>query len=877
MGYGAQQDHTTGTGNFAGLDDSSPMGAGMEASLLTPYFDLSNLLFPTIYFYYQNVDDGATGVADISALHVDVYDGTTWTYDVLVITEEVNAWTEFMVNIGSYGDVVQLRFRGITSDNYLSDPSVDDFRVDEQRTNDLSVSGLTPFGAFYANYAGDYPEVLVTNAGTNDQATYYVNISITDASTGTNVYTETVSNPGAIVYGADLTVTMTTLWEPAPGTYSLTATVILAGDENMGNNVTTSNVTVFEWYRGDNDIFTSTYLGSSAAYSGTYGELLFSIGGNGGTGVEVNIYDINTQTWTTTTSVPEATVVGCSAGYGDKIFTQIGASANCYSFDMGTETWTPTASLPEALRWTAATTVGENIYLAGGLDGADGASVYRYDTNTDTWTTTTSMPIDAWGGDLITVGDKIVYVWGSQGGYLSGNAYIGEIDADDPDLISWTTTTAPAEFGAYKITAAPLSNTSFIVTAGDYDANWNARPNTYVYNIITETWTRVADKPTPVLGYAAGSFFIDDEVQYMVSTGYNSGNQTLSEYYLYDVLTPMPVTYLPTVDAIDVESDAPISVTFNMDVLEAYSGIISINGVPATYTLTGNTLEIDHADFEYSTTYTVTVDAGIVMNTDLTGTTNEYFEWTFTTMYLTYAVTFDVEAGDGTIIAEVNDSEITSGDEVTGGSEVVFTATPDAGWQVADWYFNTTAVSSTDLTYTIASLDAVADVTVEFEEATGTYTVNFTVTDEASNPVEGVQIEMLEAVRTTATTNDQGVATFDLVAAGAYTWEATMTDWTTQEGTFTVPGEVDIAITNFTAVGITDLNSNISIYPNPSNGMFTVSVNGTYNLQVIDLTGKVISEQEIANTEDINLKESGVYMLRLTNDVETLNYKVIVK
>ena len=79
------------------------------------------------------------------------------------------------------------------------------------------------------------------------------------------------------------------------------------------------------------------------------------------------------------------------------------------------------------------------------------------------------------------------------------------------------------------------------------------------------------------------------------------------------------------------------------------------------------------------------------------------------------------------------------------------------------------------------------------------------------------------------------------------------------------------------ATSVESMKSDVNVYPNPSNGLFTVSVNGTYSLQVIDITGKVISTQEITNTESINLQEAGVYMLRLTNNVETLNYKVIVK
>ncbi len=96
----------------------------------------------------------------------------------------------------------------------------------------------------------------------------------------------------------------------------------------------------------------------------------------------------------------------------------------------------------------------------------------------------------------------------------------------------------------------------------------------------------------------------------------------------------------------------------------------------------------------------------------------------------TYTVTFSVEAGHGSIVATVNGNGIDSGDDIYENSEVVFTATPDGNNNVIDWYVNGTPIGSTDLTYTINSLDDDVDVKVEFEEIP-TFTVTFDV--EAGN------------------------------------------------------------------------------------------------------------------------------------------------
>ncbi len=78
-----------------------------------------------------------------------------------------------------------------------------------------------------------------------------------------------------------------------------------------------------------------------------------------------------------------------------------------------------------------------------------------------------------------------------------------------------------------------------------------------------------------------------------------------------------------------------------------------------------------------------------------------------------YAVTFAVEGDNGAIVATVDETEIDSGDLVEAGKDVVFTATPEDGFQVKEWTING---------------DVVADNT--------TNTLNVTVTEEITVKVE---------------------------------------------------------------------------------------------------------------------------------------------
>ena len=92
--YGADNDHTTGAGFFAAVDDSTPEAANTE--LVSPVFDLSSLDVARVSFWYQNADIDETQPNPPAALNVDVsYDGgDTYTNDVLVVTGTFTEWTQ---------------------------------------------------------------------------------------------------------------------------------------------------------------------------------------------------------------------------------------------------------------------------------------------------------------------------------------------------------------------------------------------------------------------------------------------------------------------------------------------------------------------------------------------------------------------------------------------------------------------------------------------------------------------------------------------------------------------------------------------------------------------------------------------------------------
>jgi hypothetical protein len=78
-------------------------------------------------------------------------------------------------------------------------------------------------------------------------------------------------------------------------------------------------------------------------------------------------------------------------------------------------------------------------------------------------------------------------------------------------------------------------------------------------------------------------------------------------------------------------------------------------------------------------------------------------------------------------------------------------------------------------------------------------------------------------------------------------------------------------------IGVDNLSSKISIYPNPSNGTFNINTNSKSVLEVIDITGNVINNTIISGNTTINIYKSGIYFLRFSNEEGSLIRKVIVQ
>ncbi len=88
-----------------------------------------------------------------------------------------------------------------------------------------------------------------------------------------------------------------------------------------------------------------------------------------------------------------------------------------------------------------------------------------------------------------------------------------------------------------------------------------------------------------------------------------------------------------------------------------------------------------------------------------------------------------------------------------------------------------------------------------------------------------------------------------------------------------------IAITNEpSSVSINEIyNNKVSVYPNPSNGIFTVTTEEKGTLEIFDIKGKVINTQNINGSTQVELDIAGLYFIRISNENGSTVSRVVVK
>jgi N-acetylneuraminic acid mutarotase len=258
----------------------------------------------------------------------------------------------------------------------------------------------------------------------------------------------------------------------------------------------------------------------------TVGSKIFFAGGMDGDGMglqsdvksRVDIYDAATNIWSTA-ELSEPRAYLAAATLGDKIFFAGGANwgplmgtsspagwpqnANYFVgwdvvdiYDNNTNSWT-TARLSEGRYELSATTVGNKIYFAGGLNNIFSISttIDIYDALSNTWSIS-KLQKPRTGHAGVASGNKIIWAGGAVTSYMPG--YLPSNDSEIRDLSSGLSS-FECFYQSSSFKAAQKND--IIVFISGSDDRWTSQDKFDIYNISTNAWSTGA-LPVSIRGAA---------------------------------------------------------------------------------------------------------------------------------------------------------------------------------------------------------------------------------------------------------------------------------------------------------------------------------------------------------------------------------------
>lgn len=115
----------TTTGNYLYTEASNCFYK--TAELISPCIDLTTFANPTLLFGYHMLG------SDMGSLHIDIYANGVWNNDIYVRNgSQSQNWLQASISLTAYqGQVIIIRFRGITGGGGASDISIDAMRVED--------------------------------------------------------------------------------------------------------------------------------------------------------------------------------------------------------------------------------------------------------------------------------------------------------------------------------------------------------------------------------------------------------------------------------------------------------------------------------------------------------------------------------------------------------------------------------------------------------------------------------------------------------------------------------------------------------------------------------------------------------------------------
>ena len=290
----------SGTNYF--YTESSSGSSGAVAELISPAIDINSLLDPILEFKYHMFG------ANMGDLYIDVFDGNTWTTVGSILGQQqtsiTDPWLIKVIDLSSFSNVIQVKFRAIRAGSLTGDMAIDDIQIKE--ASNISADALLNLQTLYCNAPVNLDFVISNNSSNSE-----TDVPWAIESNGVVIASGVIAN---LAPNSSDTIPLTLGGVGPTGPNAMiVAYTYFASDQVPSDDTLTVNTGMS--YTGVNATMTNP-VGCAGAANGEIQSM-----GNSGIGTYDYLWDASTGSQTTSTAV------GLSAGtYTLTVTDSIGCS-----------------------------------------------------------------------------------------------------------------------------------------------------------------------------------------------------------------------------------------------------------------------------------------------------------------------------------------------------------------------------------------------------------------------------------------------------------------------------------------------------------------------------------------------------------------------